>query len=72
MVYREVRCFHPVEDGLGMSSVKIRQHTLRLNFLECICSQKDDNGEIWKEDSYRPFPSLESVHIDDVVVAGTE
>lgn len=59
----QICCFHPAKGRLGMSSAKIRQHTLHLNFLEQMCLQQDGNGELWK-DTCQSFPSLESVNTD--------
>lgn len=30
-----------------------------------MCSQENENGEFWKEESRRSFPSLESVYTDE-------
>lgn len=57
----EIRYFHPSKDDLGMSSVEIPQHTLRVAFLDRMCLQADRNGEFWKDDACKNFPSLRSV-----------
>lgn len=42
---------HPSEGGLRMLNVDIRQHKLRIAFLDQICTQSNDVGEFWKEDT---------------------
>ena len=64
MVRREICQLHPAEGGLGMPHVEKRRHTLRLNFLERMCTQNDGNGEFWKEDAKKAFPALRSVRSD--------
>lgn len=49
---------HPSEGGLRMLSVGIRQHKLRIAFLDQICTQSNGVGEFWKEDTPKNFPSL--------------
>ena len=43
----------------------LRHHTLRLTFLDRMCSQDTAAGSFWKEDAKQPFLSLRSVHSTD-------
>lgn len=65
VVFQEVCSPHPVKDGLGMLRVVIHQHKFRLNCVELMCWQEDGNGEFWKEDTCRSFPSAERAHADE-------
>ena len=65
VVRREICQLHPSEGGLGMPNITIRQHTLRLNFLDRMCSQDEENGKFWKENAKKAFPALRSVHSDE-------
>ena len=44
---------------------EICYHTLRLTFLDRMCSQDTAAGSVWKEDAKQSFPSLRSVHFAD-------
>ena len=48
-----------------MPNVETRRHTLRLTFLDQMCSQDMAAGSFWKEDAKQSFPSLRSVHSAD-------
>ena len=65
MVRREICQLHPSEGGLGMPNIEIRQHTLRLDFLDRMSTQQVGIGQFWKEDAKKAFPALRSVHSDD-------
>ena len=45
-----------------MPNVEARRHTLRLTFLDRMCSRDTAAGSDWKEDAKQSFPSLRSVH----------
>ena len=45
-----------------MPNVEIGRHTLRLSFLDQMCSQDNATGGFWKEDAKLSFSSLRSVH----------
>ena len=62
---REICYLHPSEGGLGMPNVEVRRHTLRLAFLDRMCSRDTAVGSVWKEDAKQSFPSLRSVHFAD-------
>ena len=63
---REICYLHPSEGGLGVSNVEARRHTLRLTFLDRMCSRDMvAAGSIWKEDAKQSFPSRRSVHSAD-------
>ena len=53
------------EGSVGVPNVETRRYTLRLTFLDRMCSQDTAAGSFWKEDAKRPFPSLRSVHSPD-------
>ena len=65
LVRREICYFHPSEGGLGVPNVEARRHTLRLTFLDWMCSRDTVAGSVWKEDARQSFPSLRSVHSAD-------
>ncbi|CAE1168983.1 unnamed protein product [Acanthosepion pharaonis] len=62
LVSREICCLHPSEGCLGVPSIEIRQHMLRITFLDRMCRGSDEVGAFWKEDIRKHFPSLRSVH----------
>ena len=62
LVRREICHLHPSEGGLGVPNIKMRRHTLRLSFLDRMCSQDNETESFWKEDARLSFPSLRSVH----------
>ena len=64
LVRREIYNLHPSEGGLGVPNVT-RRHTLRLTFLDRMCSQDTAAGSFWKEDAKQSFPSLRSEHSAD-------
>ena len=64
LVRREICYLHPSEGGLGVPNVGARRHTLRLTFLDRMCSRDTAAGSVWKEDAKQSFPSL-SVHSAD-------
>ena len=65
-VRREICYLHPSEGGLGVPNVEARHHTLRLTFLDQMCSRDTvAAGSVWKEDAKQSFPSLRSVHSAD-------
>ena len=53
------------EGGLGVPNVETQRHTLRLTFLDRVCSQDTAARSFWKEDAKQSFPSLRSVHSAD-------
>ena len=59
LVRREICYLHPSEAGLGVPNVEARRHTLRLTFLDRMCSRDTAAGSVWKEDAKQSFPSLE-------------
>ncbi|CAE1276092.1 unnamed protein product [Acanthosepion pharaonis] len=61
MVSREICYLHPSDGGLGVPCVETRQHTLRITYLDRMCMQLDEDGEFWKEDAGKHFPSLRNV-----------
>ena len=63
--WREICHLHPSEGGLGVLNVEARRHTLRLTFLDRMCSRYTTAGSVWKEDAKQSFPSLRSVHSAD-------
>ena len=65
LVQREICYLHPSEGGLGVPNVEVRRHTLRLTFLDRMCSRDTAAGSVWKEDAKQSFPSLRSVHFAD-------
>ena len=65
LVRREICYLHPSEGGLGVLNVEAWRHTLRLTFLDRMCSQDTAAGSIWKEETKQSFPSLRSVHSAD-------
>ena len=65
LVRREIYYLHPSEGGLGVLNVETRRHTLRLTFLDRMCSQDTEAESFWKEDPKQSFPSLRSVHSAD-------
>ena len=65
LVRRKICYCHPSEGGLGMPNVKTRRHTLRLTFLDRMCSRDTAAGSVWNEDTKKSFPSLRSVHSAD-------
>ena len=65
LVRREICFLHPSEGGLGVPNVEARRHTLRLTFLDRMCSRDTAAGSVWKEDARQSFPSLRSVHFAD-------
>ena len=65
LVRREICYLHPSEGGLGVPNVEVRRHTLRLTFLDQMCSRDTATGSVWKEDAKQSFPSLRSVHFAD-------
>ena len=65
LVRREICCLHPSEGGLGVPNVEVQRHTLRLTFLDRMCSRDTATGCVWKEDAKKSFPSLRSVHFAD-------
>ena len=65
LVRREICYLHPSEGGLGVPNVEVRRHTLRLTFLDRMCSRDTAAGSVWKEDAKQSFPSLRSVHFAD-------
>ena len=62
---REICYLHPSEGGLGVPNVEVRRHTLRLTFLDRMCSRDTAAGRVWKEDAKQSFPSLKSVQSAD-------
>ena len=62
---QEICYLHPSEGSLGVPNVETRHHTLRLTFLDWMCSQDMVVGSFWKEDTKQSFPSLRSVHSAD-------
>ena len=62
LVRREIYYLHPSEGGVGVLSVEARHHTLRLTFLDRMCSRDTVAVSVWKEDAEQSFPSLRSVH----------
>ena len=62
MVCRDVCYLHPSEGGLGMPNVEIRLHTLRLYYLDRMCTQDRETGGLWMEDTRKAFPALRGVH----------
>ena len=70
LVNRGICQLHPSEGGLGMPNLKTRQTILRFAFLERMCTEEDDgNGDFWKEDAKRAFPTLRSVRSDGILEA---
>ena len=65
LVQREICYLHPSEGGLGVPNVETRRHTLRLTFLDRMCSRDTAAGNVWKEDAKQSFPLLRSVHSAD-------
>ena len=65
LLRREICYLHPSEGGLGVPNVEVRRHTLRLTFLDRMCSRDTATGSVWKEDAKQSFPSLRSVHFAD-------
>ena len=65
LVRREICNLYPSEGGLGVPNVETRRHTLRLTFLDRMCSQDTAAGNFWEEDAKRSFTSLRSVHFAD-------
>ena len=65
LVRREICFLHPFEGGLGVPNVEAQRHTLRLTFLDRMCSRDTAAGSVWKEDAKQSFPSLRSVHFAD-------
>ena len=63
-VRQEICYLHPSEGGLGVLNIEAQCHTLRLTFLDQMCS-RDTAGSVWKEDAKQSFPSLRSVHSAD-------
>lgn len=59
---RDIFYLRPSEGGLVMPRVEIRQYTLRIAFLDRVCSDSDGEGGFWMEDSPKNFPSPRSVH----------
>ena len=62
LVRWEICYLHPSEGGLGVPNVEARRHTLRLTFLDRMCSRDMVAGSVWKEDAKQSFQSLRSVH----------
>ena len=69
-VTREICYLHPSEGGLGMPFIEIRQHMLRISFLDRMCMQPDENGGFWKEDARNTFPSLRNVRSPEEEATG--
>ena len=65
LVRREICYLHPSECGLGVPNVETRRHTLRLTFLDRMCSQDTAAESFWKKDAKQSFQSLRSVHSAD-------
>ena len=65
LVRREICYLHLSEGGLGVPNVEAWRHTLRLTFLDRMCSRDTAAGSVWKEDAKQSFPSLRSVHSAD-------
>lgn len=68
MVHHKVCYLHPSKGSLGMLNIKTLQDTLRLHFLDRVCTQDDENGNFWNEDAKTGFLSLRSVHSAEVDV----
>ena len=62
---REICYLHPSEGGLGVPNVEAWRHTLRLTFLDRMCSRDTAAGSVSTEDAKQSFPSLRSVHSAD-------
>ena len=65
LVRRAICYLHPSEGVLGVPNVEARRHTLRLTFLDRMCSRDTAARSVWKEDAKQSFPSLWSVHSAD-------
>ena len=50
LVRREICYLRPSEGGLGVPNVETWCHTLRLTFLDRMCSRDTAAGSVWKED----------------------